>query len=782
MREFLNSFTKLEFDKIKNHICRYTLSEIGREHLDRLTPSTSPDEIRLKLSLVSEMKNILESDEPPPLDNVIDVRTSLQRSTIENFILSPKELHAIAIVLKTGRNILSYFTRRKQLYPLLFKLISTIQQNKVLEYNISLAIDDEERVKDSASKELLAIRRQIVEKSSHLKKRLSSILGTMVEKEWAQDEIITTREGRMVIPVKVEHKNRIRGFIHNTSSSGATVYIEPTETLEVNNEICTLQFQEQKEIESILKELTEQIRSAREEILNIVRILGELDFIQAKAKYSLEIIGIEAVLKTAGKLKLYNARHPMLLHLHKREEVIPLNLEVGEEINTLVITGPNAGGKSVVLKTIGLLCLLHQSGCHIPVSSESEMRIFSDIFVDMGDEQSIENDLSSFSSHLKNLKFILDHADKDSLILVDEICSGTDPNEGASLAAAVLRSLSQADCSTIATTHHGALKTFAFETPRFQNAAMEFNLDTLTPTYNFRLGIPGSSYAIEMAERIQLPETVLEVSRNLKGSEANKLENLILDLEHKSQELASNLEEVKIEKNKLKESIFLYENRISSLEKEMKSIKSRALDEAELIVQKANVAIEKIVKEIKENAASTKVVRSAKSEIKKIDEEFNKMRGELTERDDPTRDFSIGDFVFLKGMGASGEIVEKLDADHYVVVTGDLRVKIHKRELKISERKPAMVKQVLGSSEERDVRFSLDLRGMYGDEAINAVEKFLDDAILTGAHRLELIHGKGTGALRRRVSDYLKSLPGIKSFKLGEWNQGGSGVTIVELE
>jgi DNA mismatch repair protein MutS2 len=782
MIEFLQSFTKLEFDKVKSRILRYAVSDPGREHIEHLQPSSSLPEIKHNLALVTEMKQLLTGDDTLPIDNIIDIRQGLQRSSIENYFLPSDELRSIVKVLTVARNISVYFSRRNTSYPLLYVMVKEVYINKLLEYNISQAIDEEGNVKDSASKELSEIRRQIVQRNISLRKNLEHILKNVAGKDWIQEEIITTREGRMVIPIKMEHKNRVPGFIHSSSSSGATVFIEPTETLDLNNEIRELQFKEQREIEKILRILTRQVYEAKDMMMRNIQILGEIDFIHSKAKYSIEILGAEPFLTETQALRLEKAFHPILLSHHKREEVTPLDIEIGQDVNTIIITGPNAGGKSVAMKTVGLLCLMAQSGCHISASPDSVIRVFDKIFVEMGDNQSIENDLSSFSSHLRNLKLIIEHAAQQSLVLIDEIGSGTDPAEGAAIASSVLEYLSHSDCTTIVTTHHGTLKTFAFETPKFLNAAMEFNQKTLQPTYNFRSGIPGSSYAIEMAERIGLSAIVINRSREFRGNSANKLEDLILDMERKTQDLKVALDNAETEKAKFNTLNQLYENKIKHLEKELKQIKSQALNEAQIIVEKANTTIEKTVREIKETAAEKNTVRTAKQNIRIIASEVAQLQEENKISDPIVENFVVGDYVKFKNSEAVGEIVAQIDKEHYIVLIGTMKLNVHNSNL--LHAKTSITRERSRSTIEiaTSVTGELDLRGMYGDEAINAIEKLFDEAILSGLHRVHLIHGKGTGALRRKINDYLEKNNSIASFRLGEWNEGGSGVTVVELK
>ncbi len=782
MQEYLHSFSKLELDKVKQRIQNYTLSPLGREHVDRLLPANDLRNIRGMLAFVSEMKQLLESDDYPPLENLLDIRESLGRATIENFVLPAEELHSIALVLATSEKIRTYFTRRRESYPLLWESIYAIQPDKVLEYNISRAIDEEGKVRDSASKALSTIRIQIVERKESLRKSLESILKSISDKEWAQEEIITTRDGRMVIPVKTEHKHRLPGFIHSSSSSGATVFIEPTVTLELNNEIRTLEFEERREIEKILKGLTDQVRESRDLLRTNLQTLGELDFIQAKAKYSIEILGVEPRLQEEGRLRLVDAYHPVILLRHKRHEVVPLTLELGPETRTLIITGPNSGGKTVALKTVGLLSLLVQSGIHIPASPETEMKLFDEVFAEIGDEQSIENDLSSFSSHLANLKEILDHANGSSLVLIDEICSNTDPSEGASLGAAVIEDLTERGCLSVITTHHGSLKAFAAENSKIRNGAMEFDQATLRPSYRFQAGIPGSSYAIEMAQRMELPDRIIDRSKSLKGNDANRLEQLITDLESKRQELKNTLQKEGAEQNRLSELTRTYEARMNQLAAEIREIKAKAAEEAARIVDKAGATVERAVRQIRERSAESSSIGAAKSEIASLKSDLASFKKELEVKVERAFDPKVGSHVRLKHSDTVGEVVSVLDRGTYLVLAGGLRIKVAKDDLLPASEAPSQARGGYVLETPLETARAIDLRGMYGDEAIAAVEKFLSDALVSGLHRVDIIHGKGTGALRKRISAFLKENPAVKTFRLGEWNEGGAGVTVVELD
>ena len=783
MQEFFHAFLKLEFPKVKEYIQRYVLSDIGREAVERLLPSAELIVIDENLNRVTEMKRLLTEDEPLPFDVLHDLRTALQRTSIENFVLPSAELHRVLMLLRTSRAMRAYFAGRAKQYPLLSQMTSGLLIAKVLEFNLDRAIDDEGKVKSTASKELQAIRSKIQDRTLSLRKRMEGMLKNLSEKEWAQEEIISTRDGRMVIPVKVEHKNHVPGLIHSASSSGATVFIEPMETLELNNEICTLQFEEQRETERILKDLTCQVGEVRDALLLNVRSLGELDFIQAKAKYSIEILGNPPSFSSERKLKCDRAYHPILLKKHGRAHVVSLDMEFDDDVNTIVITGPNAGGKSVALKTVGLLSVMAQAGCHIPASSESVFPVFSRVFVDMGDDQSIENDLSSFSSHLENLKSILEHADSESLVLVDEIGSGTDPVEGSSIAAAFLEQLTERHIKTVVTTHHGSLKTIAFEHPGMENGAMEFDQQTLTPTYRFKMGVPGSSYALEMAERLSFPAGLISRSKELKGTSSVKMENLIISLEAKAQELRKKLDDVNTEKSHLRELIEYYETKIKSLKVEVKQIRSEAVHEAQEILEKANSIIEKTVREIRETNAGKEAMSQARKEIDKIRLDLDSITKSTAPSPEESHVFNVGDFVRLRGTASVGQIDAIADERSFFLNIGGMRAKVPVDELEHADRaseRHAPPNAAFVSDE--PAKREIDIRGMYGDEAVSVIDKFIDAAILHGLHRVDIIHGKGTGSLRKKIAEYLKTNHTVKTFRLGEWNEGGGGVTVVELK
>lgn len=775
---------KLDFEAVLRRVQRYISSEPAKELLDALSVSTSVSEITYQLSLVTEMKLLLEEEGEFSLEGIHPVRQLVQKTAVEGALLQPRELLHIGATARAARVARSFLSKRREKSLLLWQLAEPLHADKVLEYNIEQAIDESGAVKAGASHELQSIRRAIAEKYDQVRKKLESILKGVSELGFTQEEIITTREGRMVIPVKAEHKNRVHGFIHSASASGATVFIEPSETLELNNEIRSLQFQEQREVERILKVLTAQVAELRAALLANLTILAQLDLLRAKAKYSIEILGVQPVVNAAGPIRLIQARHPLLMIKHGYKETVPLDLELGDRFRTLLISGPNAGGKSVTLKCVGLLMLMVQAGLHIPASDLSVVRVFPTMFIDIGDDQSIENDLSTFSSHLANLKTIAEGADKESLVLIDEIGSGTDPAEGGAIAAAMLAFLTSIGALTIATTHHGTLKVFAHETEGVENGAMEFDQSTLTPTYRFKTGIPGSSYALEMAGRIGFQQQFLDDARLRLGHQQTQLEGLLADLEGAAQKYRRDLEGLEAEKQRADALIKEYESKIAAQSKELKELKRKAIEEAKTIVERANAVIERSVREIKEKSADREVIKEWKGEVSRFKEEIRVKEEEVqaVTEDAGSVHLAAGALVKLKDGIEPGEI-ENLSADGRtaLVVFGSVKMKVPVTDLLPVKARAPRSHLVDVSDKPGVVLKDLDLRGMTGDEAIPLVDKFLDSAFLTGLHRVDIIHGKGTGALRKKVTEFLSHHPRVKSFRLGEWNEGGTGATVVEL-
>lgn len=777
----MNSETlnKLEFDRIKQQILSFATSQLGVELIENLSPLTSKNIIERELKLTIEMKEILAYDDPFPIDGIKDIRIALRRCEIEESFLLPPDFLDIKSVLSVSRLIREYLNKRSQKYPYLWEIARNIFVNRVLEYNIDEIIDETGNVKDNASPELRRIREEILRKQDLVRKRLYTILKQISEKDYTQDDIIPQRDGRLVIPVKVEHKRHVSGVVHGTSSTGLTVFIEPAEIVELNNEILQLQFQEQKEIERILRELTDKVRENLQYIQTNVSILGKIDLIYAKARFALQIDGNAPEISDDGPIVLNSAYHPILLLRHGKNKVVPLDFKLGNGSSVFVISGPNSGGKTVVLKTVGLLTLMAQAGIPIPLKESSKLRIFKKVFIDIGDEQSVEKDLSSFGSHIKNLKKIISESDNKTLVLLDELGSGTDPAEGGALGIAIIDKLKRKGSFVIVTTHNSALKFYAYNNPEIESGAMEFDHQTLAPTYRLRIGIPGSSYAFEIAKRLGLDEEVINIAKqNLEGSQV-KAEEILSRLESLEIEHRKLVNELKQKDEELNKMISEYKQKLAEIERERKKVKKEALAEFREIVENARSRIEEAIRKIKETEASKESIRQAHKVADHIERQFHEISKQLEEEQVKTVDLKPGDFVKMKDGTQVGEIIQ-VDGLNVVVAFGAVKMLLKADSLEKVEQKEVK-KSITTTDLYAPVSTKIDVRGMRADEAINAIDKFIDTSFLYRLKRIEIIHGKGTGKLKKEIAEFLKRHPNVKSFRLGSWEEGGDGVTIVEL-
>jgi len=800
-----STLRELEFGTLLKHLAEHTVSPLGRERALQLGPLMEREVIEERLSEATEMRAVLDYDDPLPLGHIEDTRKALEKAAVEESMLSPQEVVAIGRIMACARRMRSYFAQRREKYPHLEKIVRQLEVYPALEKRIEHAIDCATyEVKDQASEDLAAIRREILQTQERVRRRLESILRSLADQDILQEEVITLREGALVLMVKAERRHEVRGMILDYSSSGATAFMEPLETLELNNRIRELIAEERREIERILRELTALIRAERIGIDTDLELLGQLDLIYAKARLSRDYEGAAPRVTDQPSVTLVDARHPLLL-LKKggsKSEVVPLDLTLGEAplstenrqgrqgeaCRTLVITGPNAGGKTVALKTVGLLTLMTQCGLHIPASPESEMGIFEGIFTDIGDQQSLEQDLSTFSAHMARVREILEKATPRSLVLIDEIGAGTDPEEGAALAMAILEELTARRSVTLVTTHQGALKAFAAETPGVENGSMEFDTATLRPTYRFRLGLPGSSYALEIARRWGIPEEVIQRSRARVGEEKSKLEKLLVDLEERMQRYDRLLREAHLKESQLEGLMKLYRERTEVLQAQERHFKRKALEESEEILRRANALVEQAIREIRESQASKEAIKRAKTSI---ETEKRQVQKELaspaySETGPPMlEEIHVGDRVRWRGHGAEGVVLKELDSSGRVLLeAGGLKLRVPAKELEkipSSEAAPPRVSSVRYKPKS-DVRPELHIRGLTVDEALTEVDKFLDDAYLAGLGQVRIVHGKGTGALRKSIGEFLEEHPRVKAHHPAAWNEGGIGVTVVELE
>jgi len=774
---------KLEYQKVLNHIVNYAVTENGKEYVSSLLPLCDPDKICKECELVNQAKEILIRNIPPQIDYISDLTETLAQSRVEGVVLSSKRILEVLKLAKTSRALHQFLKSNSTIAPDLAIFQNSLLIDKVFEHHIEKVIDDTGEIKEKASQKLSDIRKQIREKQNSLVKSINSIMKSLDEQGIVREDYLTLRDGRMVIPVKSEHKRHLRGFIHSESATGQTVYIEPEQTLEMNNEIVTLGFSEKREIERLLKDLTKLIGEASEKLKEALRTIVYIDSLFARAKYSIEILGAFPSIDEKKPFTIIDARHPVLLRKLGRNAAIPLNLELDNQ-KVIIITGPNAGGKTVVLKTIGLLCLLLQSGIHIPVSPDSNFHIFNNILIDIGDEQSLEDDLSTFSSHLNNLKNILASSDNNSLVLLDEIGTGTDPIEGSALAAAVLLKLRDIGSLVFASTHHGSLKIIANNEDKFVNAAMEFDHEKLAPTYKFKLGTPGSSYAFEIARRRGLNEKILKTASGFMDSDKYKLEVFLSDLETKSNKLEEKLRELEIENTRLAGLSSLYKKNIEKLETEKKEILKKAKIDAEEFLKDINKKVENVIKQIRESGAKKEVIKEAKKIIIELKEETKNLYSPDIGLEQKLTDFSVGNFVLIRNTAASGQIIEiDKEKQRATIESGTIKMQVNLSDLLIdnSRRKDKPIASHL-NFKLPETSYRLDIRGKRPDEADFEILKFIDDSYMTGQDRIEILHGKGTGVLKRTVKEILDRHEKVKNYYFAPIEFGGEGITVVELK
>jgi DNA mismatch repair protein MutS2 len=774
----------LEYSRILNYISKYCITQRGKDNILSLNPFEDIDSIKREGETVDQAKESLISNNPPPLEYIPDLNEALSQTNIEGSVLTSKKILDILNLAVVSRKLFQYLKNSSEKFPLLFKHAQGLFVDKLFEHQIQKILDENGEVKENASTKLADIRKEIRNRHEELVRSVNRIVKSLKDQDITREDYITLRDGRIVVPVKTEHKRHIRGFIHSESSTGQTVYIEPEETLELNNEIISLSFAERREVERLLKELTKRISLVSSQLKDSLEKIGYLDSIFARAQFSIEIIGSFPEINNEKPFELKDARHPILLKKLGRDNTIPLNIKIGG-FNVILITGPNAGGKTVVLKTVGLLSLLVNSGIHIPASPDSNFHFFKEILLDIGDEQSIEDDLSSFSSHLSNFKNILKKAGNNSLVLLDEVGTGTDPAEGSALAAAFLIQLRDCGSTVLATTHHGALKLIANDLKGFENAAMEFDIANLKPTYVFHQGIPGSSYAFEVAKRIGFEDNFLNLAKEYLEQDKHKIERFLVDIETKSQQVKEKLKNLEIENSRLAGLSNLYQQNINKLNKEKKDILKKVKLEADNYLEGINSKFEKIVKDLKESSADKKIIRSSREIIKELKEENKNLFKEEIPKEEDEKPFVIGDYAAIKSTQTIGQILEISNSKNNAVLkVGSIKMKVDIDKLVHTKKR-----EEKSSPDNRNYEIGipvpgtrLDIRGEKPDEAEFEIIKFVDSAYTSGLNRIEILHGKGTGVLKKTVNEILKHHDKVKNFYFAPIEQGGDGITIAELK
>jgi len=764
----------LEFEKIRGFLSQRVTSPLGRELAQRIAPLGEKRLIEERLDTILQLKELLTEF---PWEGLQDTRPQLQKLRTKGMFLKPKDLLQILSNLKLSQDLLRFSKGIGERYPLFSSLLKGFHHHNQIISSIEKAIEPSGEITDRASPELRNIRKRIRTTKERLKDKLSSIMASSLGRGILQEPFVTLRDGRFVLPVRQEEKGRMKGIIHDRSASGATVFIEPLAAVNMNNQLRELLSEEKREEERILKLLSDNLRQSLDEMEEELRLLGEIDLLWAASKLAIDLDAERPLVGEDGHLKLVQAKHP-LLALRQKKSVVPLSLSLGQK-RVLLITGPNAGGKTVALKTVGLLSLMVQCGLLIPAKPESHFPLFDEIFADIGDEQSIEKSLSSFSSHIQNLVEILNGVGPHSLSLLDELGRDTDPKEGAALGESILEALARKGGMVLATTHHTPLKAFVYQHPLMKNGSMEFDESTLIPTYHFRVGIPGRSYALEICHRMGMPQEVTRMASERVGKQASSLEGLIADLDRTIREERKKEGVLRGKEEEVSKLLAFYEERLKGAKEEAKRIREDALREAQDLLSQANRRVEHLVAELKRRGAERSAILEAK---RGLSQEREKVKVQLSP---PAHceEIKVGDLVWIGSVGAQGEVEAILGRGRANVRVKGSNVIAPLSVLRRSERgEKGTTGLGVRYSLPSQVSLEIDLRGKNAEEAKERIDKYLDDAFLAGLDHVRLIHGKGTGALRRKITSYLNGHPMVKSIRMGDWNEGGSGATVVELK
>lgn len=776
----------LEFDQIKARLADSCVSPLGRERAEAVQFFDDPAPLKTALDQTSELRDLYDYDQPPPIEEVADLRAMLKKVHLQGSLLRIDEFVELQRFLYVIRMLNGYFNSRRERIPQLSKITSEFISIESLEKRIGACIDsDRQEVKSSASPALSSIRKNIARTKAAARHKMESRLKSLSEQGMLQENIISVRNDRLVLVIKEEYKRIVKGLVHDRSATGASLFIEPLDVVDDNNRVRELVAEENREIERILIKLTDEVRERQSEINRDCSVFADIDFINAKAMLSRALNGCRPHITDEPVIELAGARHPLLLLRMGENRVVPMDIRLGEETQTFIISGPNAGGKTVALKTVGLLTMMVLCGLHIPAQPHSRIGLLKNIFANIGDQQSLENDLSTFSSHLQGLKIVAERADSASLVLVDEIGSGTDPEEGMALAVSLLEQLTRRHVLTIVTTHQSPLKAFAYETKGAENASLEFDLSTLQPTYRFRAGIPGSSYAFEIAQRMGLSDDLIQRARERVGAQKDALEGLILELEQKVQHFKKLTAEANVKETEYRGLLKLYKEKYKTLRSETDAIRRKAVQEAEALLKESNAAVEAAIRRIRESGADKEIVKQSRQLVdsQKIKVAALREKTETPAQPRRSESFSKGDYVRWSETGATGFIISQPDKKGRVMVQYDSGMKMRTPAISLEKVKK---KKTRGSvrfkaEQEKSYKNEIDLRGMMSEEALDALEPFLDEAMLAGFFSVSIVHGKGTGQLRKAVAHYLSDHPNVQSFRLGYWNEGDSGVTVVEL-
>ena len=782
----------LEYNKIIEMLKAGAASEMTRQVISEIKPLTDIYEIRHLLQQTTEAVKVIVVKGNPPMSAFYDIAPALMRAR-KGGALTMQQLLQISYNMRTARTMSAFLEKDLTEIPALTAIREVISVNRDLENEITRCILSEDEMADNASPELRSIRRSIVRQNEAIKAKMNHMLGSAENKTLLQDSIVTMRDGRYVIPVKQEHRSKFPGIVHDQSSTGATLFIEPQVIVNMNNELKQLFLDEKKEIDRILAELSDRVAENYHGLYNNQKLLVELDYIFAKGKLSLSYRGEEPRISDEGILDLKQARHPLL----DQKKAVPINASLGRNYSTLIITGPNTGGKTVTLKTAGLLSMMAAAGLHIPASSESIISVFEDIFADIGDEQSIEQSLSTFSSHMNNIVNIVDRAGPGCLVLLDELGAGTDPTEGAALAIAVLEKLRANGALIFATTHYTELKKYAISTAGVQNASMEFDVETLSPTYRLTIGIPGKSNAFEISRKLGLSESIIDKARELLEGRDIEFEDVIAALEDdrkRAEEERDQAIALNIAMKKQKQEL---EQREAEIKQKKSEILAKAREEAREIVREARDTTREVQKELRELnridsiAERNKVFDEGRRKVRNLEGRYReKIVKQVNNKPVKASDLKIGNRVKVLSLDQNGEIMSMPDdKGNMTVQMGILKATVNIKDIMliddVKKQKPSPKQRNYSSmyqAKAMNMSTTINVRGQNLDDAVMNVDKYLDDAFMAGLKEVTVIHGRGEGILRTGLQQMMKRHKHVKAFRKGAYNEGGDGVTIVQLK
>ncbi|MBS7562970.1 endonuclease MutS2 [Mucilaginibacter sp. Bleaf8] len=784
-----NSADKLGFNEVKELIKAHCLSTMGQQMVDKIQVMNNFDQIHKFLSQAQEFKNILLNDAALPINNFFDIKTLANKARIEGAFLSEDEFFQIQTSLATVFAVIGYFNEREGQYPNLEALFEHLPIEKAILKKIDQVIDQKGKIRPNASRDLMEITSGIAKAEQDARRKIDQIFKSATSNGWTADGTLTVRDGRLCIPLLAENKRKLKGFIHDESATGQTVYMEPEEVFSLNNRIRDLEFERRREIVRILTQLTDELRPYVPLLLSYHGLLTKLDFVRAKALFAIDIEADMPQVVNEARIRLINARHPLLFLSFKKEQktVVPLNMQIEEHTRIITVSGPNAGGKSVCMKTVGLLQMMVQAGLLIPADEHSTAGVFKQIFVDIGDDQSIESDLSTYSAHLSKMRHFVENANGKTLILIDEFGTGTDPQFGGPIAEAVLEALNHKKVRGMVTTHYSNLKVFSSNTEGIENASMLFDNVQMKPLYQLDIGKPGSSYAFEIAQKIGLPQNVLNLAKNKIGTNQKKVDTLLVDLERDKKEIYDSKVKLDRQQKRLNDLLAENEKLKAYLEENQKALIRDAKQQAKDIITNANKLVENTIAEIKSNQADKEKTRALRENLSREAEKNTvKTQSAAPKPSSDSEELKAGDWVKLTDSDTTGQVME-IAKDNVIIAIGDLRtVAKRKRVQKISRKDvPKDIRRSFSSSSTSDLAgFSpeIDVRGMRGEDALHAIEKLIDRALMMSFGTLKIIHGKGDGILRKLIRAYLKKYDQVSRMEDEHPDRGGDGITYVYLK